>query len=307
MLSKFKLLKPALMMTLVLTLSACASKESVKLVGEYAKQSAKVQQTLHSMYDSADEARVNAVLAGAVRDGIPTSQLDVELIDSQGQRTALDSLLQYSKALHSLAAYDFGADIDEETAELNSSLVSIADNPLVEDVTQDQVQVASTAINALARASTESSRYKALKQVMSTSQPVVNSTISVLREELPAWQAALQYSLNKELNLRTYLLNNPNRCEVVNDKRCVTFHHTLEERMGAYRQAYQLKQTLVQLDDQFAKLDEALVGLLELNSAIVTSLNVDDDVSLKAAKRALRSSKRQVDAIKQFNKSLKEE
>lgn len=136
---------------------------------------------------------------------------------------------------------------------------------------------------------------------------MVNSTIRVLREELPAWQAALQYSLNKDLNLRTYLLNNPNRCEMVNDKRCVTFHHTLEERMDAYRKAYQLKQTLVQLDDQFAKLDEALAGLLELNSAIVASLNADDDVSLKAAKRALRSSKRQVDAIKQFNKSLKEE
>ncbi|WP_250684508.1 hypothetical protein [Photobacterium galatheae] len=292
---------------LMLVLSGCASRESVKLVSEYAKQSAQVQEALLGVYERTEQARVDSVLAGAVRDGATGKALDVQRIDNSGQIQALKHLLVFTQSINALASDDVNADLNEQAEKLNAALVSLSEYPQVQGVSQKQVELASISANALARAYTESARYEALKRLMKTSQPVIQNTIDELRSDLPFWKRATRTSLQKELRIRLYLLNNPNRCEQRDDDRCVVFSHSLEERMEAYRKAYRIKQEIVRLDAEFMQLDKALQSIQTTNTAIVESLESDNDLSLSAAKKAIKSTKVQVNAIKAFQKSLKEE
>ncbi len=87
---------------------------------------------------------------------------------------------------------------------------------------------------------------------------------------------------------------------------CETFQHSLEERIDGYRKAYELRARITALDAKFAKLERALKSVQELNLAIVKSLNEDDDFSKKAAKKAIKSTKKQIDAIKTVRKTLED-
>ncbi|WP_330960159.1 hypothetical protein [Photobacterium sp. 53610] len=291
---------------LILVISGCASHESVKLVSEYAEQSAQVQTALLGVYERTEQARVDSVLAGAVRDGVTGNDLDIKQIDNSGQIQALKHLLVFTQSINALASDEASTALNEQAEKLNTALVSLSEYPQVQGVSQEQIELASLSANALGRAYTESARYEALKRLMKASEPVIQNTIDVLRSDLPAWKQATRTSLQKELRIRLYLLNNPNRCEQSTDLRCVTFSDSLEERMEGYRKAYRIKQQLLHLDAEFIQLDKALAAVQKLNTAVVDSLESDNDLSLSAAKKAIQSTKVQVDAIKAFQKSLKE-
>ncbi len=292
--------------SVAISLTGCASNESMSLISEYATQSSQVQNSLLDVYQEADDARVNAILASAAKDGIAARGLDVKVIDNKGQEKLLQSLQAYSQSIYALATEERGDTLDDYTEKLNSSLVSLSELPQLESINAKQVTLVSTSANALARAYTERARYQALKQIMNDSQPIIQVSLESLSGELNAWKIATKMSMENELRTRLLLLNSPDRCEKRSLAVCETFQHSLEERIDGYRKAYELRARITALDAKFAKLERALKSVQELNLAIVKSLNEDDDFSKKAAKKAIKSTKKQIDAIKTVRKTLED-
>ncbi|HHF2874096.1 TPA: hypothetical protein ACPJ0A_004383 [Vibrio diabolicus] len=287
-------------------LSGCASNESIKMVGEYAKQSTEVQGALIAVYESADDARINAELMKATRDGITGADLNISTIDNDGQEALLKTLNTFSQSIYLLATDDRSETLDNYSEKLNSSLVSLSQMPQIGEIDVNDVELVSTSVNAIARAYTEKMRYDLLKKIVIDSENIVQSAFKSLEGELNSWKEATRVSLEKELRIRLYLLNNPNRCENNDNKRCVTFYHSLEDRADAYKKAYQIRVRVNELDAKFAKLERALVDIQKLNQSIVISLKKDDDLTKEAAKKALKSTKTQIDAIKEFRDNLED-
>ncbi|OEE36087.1 hypothetical protein [Vibrio ordalii] len=290
----------------VIGLSGCASNESITMVGEYAKQSTEVQDALIAVYESADDARINAELMKATRDGVTGSDLNISTINNAGQEALLKNLNTFSQSIYLLATDDRSEALDKYSEKLNSSLVSLSRMPQVGEIDVNDVELLSTSVNAIARAYTEKKRYDLLKKIVIDSENIVQSAFKSLEGELDSWKKATRISLEKELRIRLYLLNNPNRCETSDNIRCVTFYHSLEERADAYKKAYEIKVRINELDAKFAKLERALVDIQKLNQSIVISLKNDDDLTKDAAKKALKSTKTQIDAIKEFRDSLED-
>lgn len=290
----------------VIGLSGCASNESITMVGEYAKQSTEVQDALIAVYESADDARINAELMKATRDGVTGSDLNISTIDNAGQEALLKNLNTFSQSIYLLATDDRSEALDKYSEKLNSSLVSLSRMPQVGEIDVNDVELLSTSVNAIARAYTEKKRYDLLKKIVIDSENIVQSAFKSLEGELDSWKKATRISLEKELRIRLYLLNNPNRCETSDNIRCVTFYHSLEERADAYKKAYEIRVRINKLDAKFAKLERALVDIQKLNQSIVISLKNDDDLTKDAAKKALKSTKTQIDAIKEFRDSLED-
>lgn len=287
-------------------LTGCASNESIDLVGEYAKQSTQVQEALLDVYDSVDEAHLSAQLVMAARDGVTGKGLDIATIDNAGQEALINDLQRFSQSLYLLTTDDRSEELDKYSAKLNASLVSISDNPQLEGVDKGDVELLTTSVNALARAYTERKRYALLKQIVIDSEAIIQRAFQSLEGELNAWKGVTRVSLRKELNIRLYLLNNPNRCESSDDRRCVTFSHSLEERVEAYKKAYEIRVRLNDLDAKYTQLEQALQAMQTLNRAVVASLQSDDDLTIDAAKKALKSTKVQIDAIKDYRSNLED-
>ncbi|EOX3499311.1 hypothetical protein ACPFUZ_003341 [Vibrio cholerae] len=290
----------------VIGLSGCASNESITMVREYAKQSTEVQDALIAVYESADDARINAELMKATRDGVTGSDLNFSTINNAGQEALLKNLNTFSQSIYLLATDDRSEALDKYSEKLNSSLVSLSRMPQVGEIDVNGVELLSTSVNAIARAYTEKKRYDLLKKIVIDSENIVQSAFKSLEGELDSWKKATRISLEKELRIRLYLLNNPNRCETSENIRCVTFNHSLEERADAYKKAYEIRVRINELDEKFAKLEHALVHIKKLNQSIVISLKNDDDLTKEAAKKALKSTKTQIDAIKEFRDSLED-
>ncbi|EHY9869006.1 hypothetical protein K9517_001627 [Vibrio vulnificus] len=290
----------------VIGLSGCASNESITMVGEYAKQSKEVQDALIAVYESADDARINAELMKATRDGVTGSELNISTINNAGQEALLKNLNTFSQSIYLLATDDRSEALDKYSEKLNSSLVSLSRMPQVGEIDVNDVELLSTSVNAIARAYTEKKRYDLLKKIVIDSENIIQSAFKSLEGELDSWKKATRISLEKELRIRLYLLNNPNRCETSANIRCVTFYHSLEERADAYKKAYEIRVRINELDAKFAKLERALVDIQKLNQSIVISLKNDDDLTMDAAKKELKSTKTQIDAIKEFRDNLED-
>lgn len=298
--------RKALAAVAVVCLAGCASNESITMVGEYAKQSTQVQEVLIGVYESTEETRINAELVKATRDGVTGEGLDISTIDNSGQEVLLQNLQTFSQSIYMLATEDRSEELDKYSDKLNSSLVSLSEMPQADGIDKKDVELLSTSVNAIARAYTEKKRYDLLKKVVIDSGKLVQSSFKSLGGELGSWKEATKVSLEKELRIRLYLLNNPNRCEGSENNRCVTFYHSLEERVDAYKKAYEIRTRLNGLDAKYAKLEDALNAIQKLNHSIVMSLKSDDELTKDAAKKALKSTKIQIDAIKKFRDSLEE-
>lgn len=139
----------------VFGLSGCASNESITMVGQYAKQSTQVQDALLSIYESADEARINAELMQATRDGVIGKGLDISTIDNASQEILLQHLHTFSQSIYHLATEDRSDTLDKYSEKLNSSLVSLSEMPQADEIEASDIELLSTSVNALARVYTE--------------------------------------------------------------------------------------------------------------------------------------------------------
>lgn len=287
-----------------LALTGCTSKQSINLIEEYAKQSTQVQGLLLEVYESTDSAKIDAELVKAVRDGITVNNLKIPTIEYSGQKSLLKSLDNFSQSIYFLATDNHGDELDKYSEKLHTSLSSLSELSSKTSMDKEEIELLSTSVNAIARAYTEHARYKLLKKVMINSEPIIQHSLTSLTSELISWKEATKVSLEKELRIRLYLLNNPNRCAQINNKRCAIFYHSLEEYVEAYKKAYEIKSHIDGLDVKFSKLNTALNSIKDLNIAIVQSLKQDNDLSIKAAKKAIKLTKIQIDSIKNFRNEI---
>ncbi|QIR06255.1 hypothetical protein [Salinivibrio costicola] len=299
----------AMLWVAIIALAGCTSQSSKQLVKDYAEQSIKIHQAVDAVYVTAEQARVDAILSRAVRDGVSASELNIAPIPHTGQRQALADLIRYANLLYALASDEHDVRLDNTSAKLHDTLNDLANNPFLRDgqpIDESDISSVSTAINALGRAMTETSRHQQLRAVMEAGQPVLQQTITRLQQDLPNWKMATRVSFDQALSIRLQLLNNPNPCQQSKEMRCITLHTSYDDRLKAYRQAYRIKQALLNLDTRFAQLDLTLSDYLVMHEAIITSLTIDNTASLQGARRAIDTTKQHLDALKDFQQQLEE-
>lgn len=287
-----------------LALTGCASNKSLELVNNYAQKSKEVEEALLQVYEQTHEARVDALMVQASRDGIASNDLNVQRINNSGQMELLQTLLSFSQSIYLLSSESFDKELNENSRQLNSSIISMSERLPSEALDNSQIEITVTAINALVRARSERARYQHLKAIFIGSNEIIQRSFQTLSSELVSWQRITTISMEKELRARLYLLNNPNRCETIETAQCATITHTLEERVDAYRQAYILKSKITSLGDEFESLRGALAAVQNLNSKLVESLKRDDDLTKSNFVNALESAQDQIKKLQDFQSNL---
>lgn len=287
-----------------LVLTGCASNKSLKLVNNYAQKSKEVEAALLQVYEQTHDARVDALMVQASRDGIASNDLNVQRIDNSGQLELLQNLLSFSQSIYLLSSENFDDELNETSSQLNSSIISMSERLPSETLDNSQIEITTTAINALVRAHSEKARYQHLKAIFISSNEIIQHSFQALSSELSSWQRITKIAMEKELRTRLYLLNNPNRCEVLETARCATITHTLEERVDSYRQAYILKSKITSLGDEFDRLRSALTAVKNLNSQLVESLKQDDDLTKSNFVNVLESAQDQIKKLQDFQSNL---
>lgn len=296
--------KLAILFIFSLVLTGCASNKSLELVNNYAQKSKEVEETLLQVYKQTHEARVDALMVQASRDGIASNDLNIQRIDNSGQMALLKNLISFSQSIYLLSSESFDDELNENTKQLNSSIISMSKRLPSKAVDNSQIKIATTAINALVRARSERARYQYLKAIFIGSNEIIQNSFQTLSSELASWQRITKISMEKELRTRLYLLNNPNRCETIETDQCATITHSLEERIDAYRQAYILKSKITSLSDEFDSLRDALTAVQNLNSTLVESLKRDADLTKSNFVNAFESAQNQIKKLKDFQSNL---
>ena len=285
-------------------LTGCASNKSLVLVNNYAQKSKEVEEALLRVYEQTHKARIDALLVQASRDGIASNNINIRKIDNSGQMELLQHLLTFSQGIYLLSSESFDNELNEKSKLLNDSLISMSERLPSEVVDNSQIKIATIAINALVRARSEKARYQHLKNIVIGSNGIIQHSLESLSSELASWQRITKISMEKELRIRLYLLNNPKRCETIETAQCATITHTLEERVDAYRQAYILKSKITSLDEEFDSLRSALSVVQNLNSKLVESLKRDDDLTKSNFINVLRSAEDQIKKLQEFQSNL---
>lgn len=301
---KFVYQRVLLVLVASVVLAGCASNKSLILVKNYAQQSQEVEEALLKEYEKTQEARIDAMLAQASREGISSNNLVVQRINNQGQVALLQNLLSFSQSVYILSSDNYDDELNSYSEQLNSSLSSISELSSNQASENSKIELVSTAINALARARTERARYQNLKEILIGSHDLIQSSFQSLSNELESWEMISKVSMEKELRTRLYLLNNPDRCELNNIARCATLSHSLEERIEAYRKAYTLKSKISALSVKFENLRSSLKAVQDLNSVLVTSLSQDDEFSKASLTSAFEITKAQLKKLKEFQNTL---
>lgn len=143
----FKLILYAISLSVLI--SGCVSKDSARLVQNYAKSSAMVEQSVLEVYDESIQARHNTKLMTAVKKGSSIKGVIPDKMEHSGQRKALASLLAFSEAIYVLSSEATGEDIDKYTEKLNGSLSSMSDNPKLPEKYKVDTTLISTGVNAI--------------------------------------------------------------------------------------------------------------------------------------------------------------
>ncbi|WP_409419816.1 hypothetical protein ACJ3XJ_10165 [Marinomonas sp. RS-M-Aa-14] len=301
---KFVYQRVLLVLVASVVLAGCASNKSLILVKNYAQQSQEVEEALLKEYEKTQEARIDAMLAQASREGISSNNLVVQRINNQGQVALLQNLLSFSQSVYILSSDNYDDELNSYSEQLNSSLSSISELSSNQASENSKIELVSTAINALARARTERARYQNLKEILIGSHDLIQSSFQSLSNELESWEMISKVSMEKELRTRLYLLNNPDRCELNNIARCATLSHSLEERIEAYRKAYTLKSKISALSVKFENLRSSLKAVQNLNSVLVKSLSQDGEFSKESLTSAFEITKAQLKKLKEFQNTL---
>lgn len=290
----------------VFLLAGCTSKNTKNLISQYANTSVKVEQALAKTYDKTKEDELESKVLTALRDGAAINDLKIDDIDFSGQTKTMKALINYSEALVAIASDDIFDKIDENSAKLQSSLQTLSNNPNLSAQYKVDPGVISISVNAIARGYTEYTRQKALKKILNDSNATVQASIGLLRKDIPALKMITKVSLQKNLNLRMYFLNNPNRCKTQPKATCVDFDYTIQGRIDEYKNAMAIKNRIDNLDKEFGALDSALNGLLSLGAKTVESINKDESMSYEGIQNDIETIKTHLNELKEFQKNSKE-
>ncbi|WP_418139034.1 hypothetical protein AB8616_11260 [Marinomonas sp. RS-M-Aa-14] len=148
---KFVYQRVLLVLVASVVLAGCASNKSLILVKNYAQQSQEVEEALLKEYEKTQEARIDAMLAQASREGISSNNLVVQRINNQGQVALLQNLLSFSQSVYILSSDNYDDELNSYSEQLNSSLSSISELSSNQASENSKIELVSTAINALAR------------------------------------------------------------------------------------------------------------------------------------------------------------
>jgi hypothetical protein len=191
-------------MSLIVTVAGCGS-VSLSQVRQFGSASSSLGDHARKAFELAATASVDRNLYDVAADpqkgptdatfeGLFTGDSGVPGGKEKAERLVLrlrvlDQLANYSGALQQLAEANFDKDIDAAAKDLNGSLVGLRDtfkkasgNDL--PITDTDIGIIATAVNAIGKAIVEAKRRAAIKTVITTADPAVKTATALIASDL---------------------------------------------------------------------------------------------------------------------------
>jgi len=260
-----------------------------KALGEYARSAFDLAATAsvdRHLYDVA--ADPNKGPTDATFEGLFTGDGGVPGGKEKAERLALrlrvlDQLSNYSSALQQLAEADFDKDIDEAAKDLNGALIGLRDTfkeasgsdlPL----TDDDVGIIATAVNAIGKAVAEAKRRTAIKTTITKADPAVQSATELIASDLGQDSELASFVKQAISNSRGSLQ------QVYNLER-VRSKSTFDSRYSLLVRARELYGAEVNTPAFFAAVSRGAAAVGKAHSALRKAVEADDFSSDEVAKR----------------------
>jgi len=292
----------------IFTFSGCSSKETISLINTYAKASSDTQDNILAMYDDAIYQEQQSIYYKALRDGASIKELSPDKVEYSGQQKALKDLANFTSALATISSDDAFEDIDKNSKSLYESALKLSENEYVSksDITEKDVQLFTSILNAGTKGYIEYKKTKKLKELVLVSDKWVQATLNGLSSDLSAWKRHLYKSLQSRKNLQLLVLNKPyDYCKVKSkEKECQLLSDGFKSKVSLYDEVNQIQKRIDNLDAEFESLSKSITLMSQLHRNIIESMKQDklDDISRETLKRNFDRLKQLSDSVKEFRK-----
>lgn len=298
-----------LFVVMTITFSGCVSKDTKQLLTQYAKASNKVQVDVLNTYDDTVKNRQEAAYSKAVRDGSSIKDLDVAEIKYSGQKKILQDLVTFSETLALMASDNFSEKIDENSLALYKSTKSLSENEsIATDIKPEDLQLFATLVNASFKSYMEYSRVQSMKELLLLSDKWIRPSIDTLNNGLESWKNLTGRSIQKQIDIKIYILNNPYAyCKVNNkDRECHILAETYTSKAQLYKEIHIQQKRLNNLDKEFKALSGSVTLLLKLHQQVIDSLEKNNFENKESILKLIDELNAQTDSVNAFRNTMEE-
>lgn len=260
-----------------------------KTLGEHARSAFDLAATAsvdRHLYDVAGDPQKGPT--DATFEGLFTGDSGVLGGKEKAERLALrlrvlDQLSNYSSALQQLAEADFDKDIDAAAKDLNGSLIGLRDTfkeasgrdlPL----TDDDIGIIATAVNAIGKAVAEAKRRDAIKTTITEADPAVQRATELIASDLG--QDSDLASFVKEA-----ISNSRGSVQQAYNLERMRPHSTFDSRYSLLVRARELYDAEANTPAFFAAVSGGAAAVGTTHSALRKAVEADDFSSEEVAKR----------------------
>lgn len=286
--------------------SGCVHSDTKQLINQYANLSNKTQNNLLATYDDVLFNRQQAIYYKAIRDGAITNDLNETKVDFSGQKKVLSDLLTFTKTLLLLTSDTYNERIDDESLQLSKSLKNLAENDAISSqITTKDTQELTLLINGAFKTYIEYERTKKLKEILLISDKWIKATIDSLDKDLPQLKNLLKLGIQKQKDLKLFILNNPySYCKVQDsNKTCIPLSETFNSKLSLYEDVALQEKHLKNLDKEFDALSNSIKTLSKLHTDVIDSLK-SDKIDKKRLKLLANELKEQITDINTLKNNM---
>lgn len=279
-------------------LVGCAS-PSLTQVKQFGLASSTLGEHARSAFDLAATASVDRQLYDVAGDpskgptdetfeGLFTGDAGVPGGQERAERLALrlrvlDQLSNYSSALQQLAEADFDKDIDAAAKDLNGSLIGLRDTFKEASgrdlqLTDDDIGIIATAVNAIGKAIAEAKRRAAIKTTITKADPAVQRATALIASDLG--QDSDLASFVKEA-----ISNSRGSVQQAYNLERVRPASTFDTRYALLVRARQLYDAEAKTPTFFAAVSKGAAAVGTAHSALSKAVQADNFSSAEVAKR----------------------
>lgn len=265
---------------------------------------ASIDRNLYDIASNPGNGPTNAMYEGLFsgQSGSPEGEIKAKRL--RLRLSALQSLMSYGKALKALAETDLTDDLNEAATELNGSLVDLRktynkatgkDLP----VTDGDIAIISTAVNAIGKAVVEDNRQNAIRVILDKTDPSISLLTEVISEDFGRGTDISQYVSESLSNVRGSIQTAYN----IERIKPGTSFDTRIDMLDKARQVYNVEQGIPELFDD---LSEGIKSVSEAHTALALAAKDKEHKLIEEGKAASAIGKiaSYANSVYSFYKSL---
>lgn len=265
---------------------------------------ASIDRNLYDIASNPGNGPTNAMYEGLFSGQSGSPEGDIKAKRLRLRLSALQSLMSYGKALKALAETDLTDDLNEAATELNGSLVDLRktynkatgkDLP----VTDGDIAIISTAVNAIGKAVVEDNRQNAIRVILDKTDPSISLLTKVISEDFGRGTDISQYVSESLSNVRGSIQTAYN----IERIKPGTSFDTRIDMLDKARQVYNVEQGIPELFDD---LSEGIKSVSEAHTALALAAKDKEHKLIEEGKAASAIGKiaSYANSVYSFYKSL---